>query len=501
MKIRTPAAAVAAALLVAACSSGPAGDQADRGAASGAADLYGDTPKRSIDWRACEGGFNCGTLEVPLDHADPDGEQIKLAVIRKQATGPNRIGSLVINPGGPGGSGLEMAQYAAVAYPREVRERYDIVGFDPRGVGRSTPVTCLDGPATDEWTQVDQTPDDPAEEAAAERTARTYGQACQARSGRLLGHVSTADAARDMDILRAALGDRKLHYVGYSYGTFLGATYAELYPARVGRLVLDGATDPSQPAVVANRVQAGGFETALAAFADDCVAAGACFLGDTREAVVARVQAFLRGLDTEPLPGDATRRVTESIATMGVIQALYAKEMWPDLRLALRAGLRGDGSRLLELSDDYYRRAPDGSYSNLMAANAAVNCLDGPPAATTTDQVKALVPEYERASPTFGRALAWAGLGCGEWPVPPTGTPHEIRARGADPILVVGTTRDPATPYSWARALAGQLDSGRLLTYDGDGHTAYLRGSSCVDAAVGDYLLKGTLPAEGKSCD
>ncbi|MCF2529247.1 alpha/beta hydrolase [Yinghuangia soli] len=455
-----------------------------------------------IDWKACEGSqFECGTLTVPVDYADPGGDRTKIALIRKKATGPDRIGSLVVNPGGPGGSGVDFARYAASQFPRTVRDRYDIVGFDPRGVGHSTPVKCLSDDAMDEYTQLDQTPDDGSEVSALVTGATAFGKACQAETGPLVAHVSTVDAARDMDQIREALGDAKLYYFGASYGTFLGATYAELFPANVGRFVLDGAVDPSLSAATANRLQAGGFETALNAYADNCVAGGSCFLGPTREAVLARIQALLAELDAKPLPGDGTRDVNEAIATTGILSPLYSRDQWPQLTRALQAALRGDGDLLLDLNDQYYERSSDGHYANLMYANAAVNCLDLPPAATTPDQVRAQVPEFEQTSPTFGRALAWAGLTCGTWPVPATGRPHEIHAPGAAPILVVGTTRDPATPYAWSQALAAQLDSGTLLTYDGDGHTAYLRGSTCIDTAVDAYLLTGTAPPDGKTCN
>ncbi|MDI2127940.1 alpha/beta hydrolase [Yinghuangia seranimata] len=501
-------AVVVAAVLLAGCSG--AGDVKDAAKhppsgsplPSGGATTSVPMPEAGhISWSKCQDGFECGVLQVPLDYADPGGEKIKLELIRKKATGPDRIGSLLVNPGGPGGSGVAFARYAASEFPKNVRARYDIVGFDPRGVGRSTPVKCLSDPDMDKFTQLDQTPDSPDEERALVDGFTRFADGCKSNAGSLLGHVSTADAARDMDQIRAALGEPKLNYLGASYGTFLGATYADLFPDKVGRLVLDGAIDPSQPAVTANRIQGGGFETALNAYLDDCVAGGSCFLGPTRDAAKARISALLAQLDASPLPGDGTRRVDEAIATTGILSPLYSRDQWSDLTLALQAALRGDGKPLLELNDMYYERGSDGHYTNLMYANAAVNCLDGPPAATTPDQVKAQVPEFTQTSPTFGRALAWAGLTCGTWPTAPTGTPHTIKAPGAAPILVVGTTRDPATPYAWAQALAGQLSSGHLLTYDGDGHTAYLRGSTCVDTAVDTYLLTGTTPPDGKTCN
>lgn len=462
-----------------------------------------------LSWRDCGvPGFQCATMKAPLDYAKPEGGDVRLAVARKKATGPGkRIGSLLVNPGGPGGSAIGyLQQYAGVGYPAPVRARYDMVAVDPRGVARSEPVECLDGPKMDAYTQTDVTPDDQREKTELVGAFKTFAEGCGADAPKLLRHLSTVEAARDMDILRALLGDRKLHYVGASYGTFLGATYAGLYPQRVGRLVLDGAMDPSLSARRMNLDQTKGFETAFQSFAKDCVRQSDCPLGGpgaTPAQVGRNLKAFFDRLDAHPIPaGDADgRTLGESLATTGVIAAMYDESAWGELREALTAAMkRDDGSGLLALSDSYYERDPDGRYSNLMFANAAVNCLDLPPSFDTPDQVAKAVPSFEEASPVFGEGLAWSSLNCAYWPVAPTGGPHRIEAKGAAPIVVVGTTRDPATPYRWAQALAGQLASGRLLTYEGDGHTAYGRGSSCIDTAIDTYLLRGTPPAEGKRC-
>jgi pimeloyl-ACP methyl ester carboxylesterase len=516
---RTAAAVLAAAaLLVSACSSGTTASRSTRPAAEAAlaalprvtpsalAPYYGQRPK----WRACGvSGYECTTLKAPLDYARPGAGDVRLAVARKKATGPGkRLGSLLVNPGGPGGSAIAyLQQYAGVGYPAGIRARYDLVAMDPRGVARSEPVTCLDGRAMDAYTQTDVTPDDRKETGELVSAYRRYAESCGAHAARLLRHVSTVEAARDMDILRAALGDRRLTYVGASYGTFLGATYAGLFPDRVGRLVLDGAMDPSLPARRMNLEQTTGFETAFRSFAKDCVRhGGACPLGGagTTPARAAKtLGAFFRRLDAHPLPtGDRSgRRLGEALATTGVMAAMYDESAWPQLRGALTSAIKQhQGAGLLALSDSYYERGPNGRYANLMAANAAVNCLDLPPAFTGPDQVRRALPEFRKASPVFGAGLAWAALNCAYWPVRATGEPHRIEARGAAPILVVGTTRDPATPYRWARSLSRQLASARLLTYDGDGHTAYGRGSACIDSAIDTYLLRGTPPADGKRC-
>ncbi|MFF8728882.1 alpha/beta hydrolase [Streptomyces sp. NPDC015171] len=513
----TAALLTAAALLVSACSAGisttPAGGTVEeaalaalpRATPSALTSYYG----QRLGWRDCGApGYQCATMKAPLDYANPDAGSVRLAVARKKATGKGRaLGSLLVNPGGPGGSAVAyLQQYAGFGYPEEVRARYDMVAVDPRGVARSEPVECVDGRQMDAYTQTDLTPDDPREQGAVVAADREFAEGCGARSARLLRHVSTVEAARDMDILRAVLGDRKLHYVGASYGTFLGATYAGLFPARVGRMVLDGAMDPSLDARRLNLDQTAGFETAFQAFAKDCVRQSDCPLGG-RSATPAQVgdhlRAFFRSLDARPVPaGDKDgRKLGEALATTGVIASMYDEGSWGQLRQALTSAMKDhDGAGLLALSDSYYERDTKGHYSNLMMANAAVNCLDLPPAFSGPGEVEKALPAFEKASPVFGRGLAWASLNCAYWPVRATGEPHRIEAEGAAPIVVVGTVRDPATPYRWARSLAGQLSSARLLTYDGDGHTAYGRGSACIDAAINAYLLRGTPPASGKRC-
>ncbi|MEV5430658.1 alpha/beta hydrolase [Streptomyces sp. NPDC052701] len=518
---RTGAALLATALLLSACSSGSTATTTGPAAANAAGTaalvaLPRSTPAalspyygQKLAWRDCGApGFQCATLKAPLDYARPSAGEVRLAVARKRATGPGeRLGSLLVNPGGPGGSAVDYLQsYAGLGYPAEVRARYDMVGLDPRGVARSEPVECLDGREMDAYTQTDTTPDDRRETDGLVDAHRTFAEGCGADAPELLRHVSTVEAARDMDILRAVLGDEKLHYVGASYGTFLGATYAGLFPDRVGRLVLDGAMDPSLPARRLNLEQTAGFETAFRSFAKDCVRRSGCPLGGPGtgpEQAGKNLKAFFTRLDARPLPtGDAAgRRLTESLATIGAIAAMYDESSWPQLREALSAAAKeDDGASLLALSDSYYERSPDGRYSNLMSANAAVNCLDLPPAFDTPDEVRRALPSFRKASPVFGEGLAWASLNCAYWPVRATGEPHRIKAAGAAPIVVVGTTRDPATPYRWAQALARQLSSARLLTYEGDGHTAYGRGSRCIDSAINAYLLRGTPPADGKRC-
>ena len=504
------------ALLVSACSSGGSSGSASSAAEAALAALPRSTPStlssyygQKPDWRTCGvPGFECATLKAPLDYADPAAGDVRLAVARKKATGPGKkLGSLLVNPGGPGGSAIGYLQaYAGIGYPAEVRARYDMVAVDPRGVARSEPVECLDGPDMDTYTQTDATPDDARETTQLVDAYKNFAEGCGAHSPELLRHVSTVEAARDMDIVRAALGDPKLNYVGASYGTFLGATYAGLFPERAGRLVLDGAMDPSLPARRLNLDQTAGFETAFQSFAKDCVQQPDCPLGGkgtTPAQVGMNLKAFFGKLDAHPIPtGDADgRKLGEALATTGVIAAMYDEGSWAQLREALTSAMKeNDGAGLLVLSDSYYERDADGRYTNLMFANAAVNCLDLPAAFSTPEQVEKDLPTFEKASPVFGEGLAWASLNCAYWPVRATGEPQRIEAKGAAPIVVVGTTRDPATPYRWAQSLSRQLSSARLLTYEGDGHTAYGRGSACIDSTIDAYLLRGTPPAEGKRC-
>ncbi|MFI5977891.1 alpha/beta hydrolase [Streptomyces sp. NPDC051452] len=509
-------AAAASALLVTACSPGVPPTSTVGTVDAALAALPRSTPStltsyyaQRPNWRSCGvTGFQCATLRAPLDYTKPGSGDVRLAVARKKATGKARpLGSLLVNPGGPGGSAVGyLQQYAGIGYPAVVRARYDMVAVDPRGVARSEPVECLDGRRMDAYARTDLTPDDAKERDALVAADKGFAESCGAHSARLLRHVSTVEAARDMDIVRAALGDRKLNYVGASYGTFLGATYAGLFPGRVGRMVLDGAMDPTLGARELNLDQTAGFETAFQAFAKNCVRHSDCPLGGkgtTPARVADHLRAFFRELDAHPLPaGDADgRKLGEALATTGVIAAMYDEGTWGHLRAALASAMKQkDGAALLALADSYYDRDASGHYSNLMMANAAVNCLDLPPAFTSPEQVEKALPRFKKTSPVFGEGLAWSSLNCAYWPVKATGEPHRIEARGAAPIVVIGTTRDPATPYRWAQSLSRQLSSGRLLTYAGDGHTAYGRGSACIDSAINTYLLHGTPPTEGKRC-
>ena len=311
--------------------------------------------------------------------------------------------------------------------------------------------------------------------------------------------MSTVEVAQDLDVLRAALGDRKLSYFGASYGTSIGATYAGLFPRRVGRMVLDGALDPSLSTVQQGKVQAQAFETALRAYVGACVDRGNCFLGDSVDAGTQRIRAFLDSVDQRPIRGDRTRQLEAGNALLGIWYPLYSKRYWGVLDQALQQAFAGNGSVLLALSDAYVGRGPGGYEDNSIEALFAVNCLDHDDGVPSSE-VGRYVPSYEKASPTFGRVFAYTLSSCANWPVHSGHKPAPIHAPGSPPIMVIGTSRDPATPLAWARSLAAQLDQGVLVTRDGDGHTGYRAGNTCVDKAVESYLVSGIVPKAEVDC-
>lgn len=485
---------------------GSSGSNAQPPAPSGTAQMPASPPdlarfyEQKLDWSAC-GANQCARLRVPLDYAEPEGRVIRLAVLRAPAQQRSeRVGQLVVNPGGPGGSGVDYAASGPFTFGDELTRYYDIVGFDPRGVGRSTPLTCGDTRQTDEFLAADPDPDEPSEAATLDRLTRAYGEACLDNSGELARHMSTVEVAKDMDVLRAALGERQLDYLGASYGTLLGATYADLFPTHVRRMVLDGAIDPALSNEQISLGQAGGFQVAFNAYLEDCVKQGSCPLGDTVEAGAARIARLLDQIDATPLPTSGDRQLTEGLATYGIFLPLYLKEYWPLLTAALQQAIdQGNGDRLLALSDQYTDRGASRYTSNSTAALYAVNCLDHSDSIPVS-QVPKHFRDFEKVAPTFGRVFAYGLSTCSSWPVRSGSTTTALAAKGAPPIVVVGTTRDPATPYAWARSLAAELDSGHLITRDGDGHTGFRQGNRCVDGAIEGFLVKGTVPKDGLSC-
>ena len=454
-----------------------------------------------VTWAECSGtGRQCASLSVPRDYTHPEAGSIELAIARVPARDPDRrIGALVINPGGPGLSGVAALAGAVHVVSPEVRDVFDLVGVDPRGVGGSTAVECVSDADLDAWRspEYDLTaPDAPARRAA---DAAGFAAGCARDSGDLLPFVDTVSAARDLDILRAVLGDDRLTYLGVSYGTELGATYAEVFPKRVGRMVLDAGLDPTMDDTQRMLGLAAGFESALNTYLAYCLNSAGCPLPEPAAAAVEGVRTLIADLVGRPLPTSTARELTAPLAVSALMQGVADDQSWPDLSVALGAALnRGDGAPLLEMADTGAGRTPDGQYpGNAFEASAAITCLDSPRRLSTQE-----LPGYSdglaAASPTFGRFLIDTAALCSAWSVPPTGTGTPTQAAGADPILVVGTTRDPAAPYPWSRALAGQLQSGVLLTYDGFGHTAYGHSTTCVTDAVDTYLLTGHPPAASR---
>ena len=443
----------------------------------------------SISWSDCGSGFQCGSLTVPLDYANPQKDTIKIALVRKRATNPTqRIGSLLINPGGPGASGIGFLRGSASSLTN-LNKRFDLVGFDPRGVGQSAPIHCLDATREAAYNALDPVLDDPQEKQAALDADKEFGDGCQQLSGRILPFVDTVSAARDMDLMRAALGDAKLTYLGFSYGTFLGATYAGLFPTHIRALSLDGVVDPKLSANDAAITQAAGFEQDLQAFLADCRSRSTCSYARSGDPG-AKLNALMQRLDKNPLPvGD--RLLTRGLAIIGVALPLYDQSSWPVLDQALTATDQGDGHLLLRLSDLYY-----GEFS--LDAFIVIECLDRP-SPTDIASYDALGPAFAKASPFFGPAFQYSNLQCAYLGVKATGHAGPITAEGAPPILLVGGTNDPATPYSWAVSLHQQLASSVLLTRSGNGHTSY-SASICSQQAEDAYLIGLTLPPEGTVC-
>ena len=480
-----------------------------------------DVTRQDLSWKACpapdaaqgsgtspsplpdDGEWQCATMKAPLDWSDPKGDTIGLELIRVRTTGAanERIGSLIFNFGGPGGSGVTSLPAFAEGYEK-LRTRYDLVSFDPRGVGRSDPVLCENDQQLDAYFQQDATPDDAAERTQLVDNTKEFNNACEDNSEKILPHVRTTDAARDLDLMRQVLGDDKLHYFGISYGTELGGVYAHLFPKRVGRAVFDAVVDPTQDPEQGSLGQARGFQLALDNFAEDCVSqAEECPIGDSAQDVKDRIAKLLDDLDRTPIQGIFPRQLTQTAATSGIAQALYSKDFWEYLTEGLEQAYDGDGRILLSLADSMNGRSDNGEYSNITPANVAINCADDKPRYDSA-YVERKLPDFRAASDLFGDYLAWSMLSCTDWAVPGAADHPDVGAPGSAPILVVGNTGDPATPYEGARAMVNALGKGVgvELTYRGQGHGAYDSKNKCVQGAVDGYLLDGKVPPTGTVC-
>jgi len=455
-----------------------------------------------LQWEDCDNGMQCATATAPLDWDDPSAGEAELALIRHPASG-DRIGSLLVNPGGPGGSGYDfIADSLDYAVGAPLRERFDVVGFDPRGVGRSSAVACYDAAEMDEYLYgLSSSPrgSDAWMQEAREAQA-AFGAACESRTGELLANVDTTSAARDLDLLRAVLGDEKLNYLGFSYGTLLGAVFAELYPEHVGRLVLDGALDPASSESDVTAAQAVGFEQALRAYLEDCLTGDDCPFSGGVDDAMSEISALLASVDQSPIRGSDGRWVGADTLITAIIYPLYSPASWSYLTDLFTSVQFGEADLALQLADGYNGRSADGTYlDNSTEAFTAINCLDYEYQGDVTvmrDKQAAVAA----AAPVIGPYLGYGDLSCIDWPVPSEAVRAPVHAAGADPILVIGTTGDPATPYEWAVSLADQLDSGVLVTYNGEGHTAYNKSNQCIADTVERYLIDGVVPDADPRC-
>ncbi|SDC70866.1 alpha/beta hydrolase fold [Geodermatophilus telluris] len=445
--------------------------------------------------------FECGRTEVPIDHDEPEGDALPLFLVRAKLAGQtDRIGSLLVNPGGPGSSGADAALSLALSLPEDVLRRFDLVGFDPRGVGLSTPVECIPDELKDRSLATEPRPT--TQEQMDEVLALTdeVAAGCEDEYGEALGTFNTVDTARDMDLLRESLGDEQLTYLGYSYGTTLGSTYAELFPDRVRALVLDAAVDPDSDEQADAEASAAGLEAGFDAFAANCtgLVSGCPLGGDPRRFVEDLLAATAANPIASSVPGE-TRTATPGVVLTAVLSAMYDPGSWPQLSQGLAAASTGDAAGLFSLADAYNGRLDDGTYTNLQDANLAINCADLPEdEAFSEEQVLQLAQDWGQRYPLFGAGAAAGLYTCGAWDAPRTPLP-ERDADGSAPVLVVGNQGDPVTPLPGAVDLAEDLDAGVLLTWQGQGHTAYPK-TPCVTDAVNAYLIDLVVPQDGLTC-
>lgn len=459
-----------------------------------------------VAWGSCTqqmavlASLECGRLDVPLDPMDPEGDTTELALARFPSTGTTaeRIGSLVLNPGGPGGSGIDFLAGATQMMPAAITDRFDLVSFDPRGVGESSPVTCVDDQVKADSLIGDLTPDSPEEIDAAVRQQAELLEGCRDQSPELLEHMSTADVAADLDRVRAAIGDEQLTYLGYSYGTAIGAVYATMFPERTRALVLDGSVSPVESGEATTVAQAQGFDQTYARFVEACNVAADCPLGPDAGATIAATRARLADQPVESSGAAGTRALGVDQFDLALATALYDTSLWGTTARAI-ADVDGSGADVLwSLVDRQTGRQPDGTFDNSTEARTMVNCADTTER-PTVDEAAAAAERIRAAAPTFGPALGWAELSCVGWPLAANPVPP-LTGAGAPPILVVGTLGDPATPYVWSEQMTDALESAVLLTYEGAGHTAFLRGGQCIEDAVVAYLVDLEVPEPGTSC-
>lgn len=466
---------------------------------------FEDFYNQVVEFEGCGEQLFCADIEVPMDWEDGASEPITIATVYRAADKKNSSGFILFNPGGPGSSGYDWVKESSEFLGTQtLRENFNLLGFDPRGVGRSSAVKCLTDSEYDQFLYgVTGFPLGSDEDiAAARRAIWAFGDKCLENTGELLGHVDTVSAAKDMDLIRAVLGEEKLNFLGYSYGSFLGTTYATLFPDRVGRFVLDGAIDPTVSDEQQTLIQIEAFEKALRAFLEACEQFRDCPFTGFVEGDLKTIREFFLALETAPLPTESGRELTIWAAVTGLIMPLYSESFWPFLATAFDEALNGDrGDMFLVLADQYNDRDEDGRYgTNLIAANYAINCLDAR-SSTNSFSMRRQNTALLEAAPTLGRYWQFGALRCEKWPFSMKRAPASYAAEGAPTILVIGTTGDPATPYSQAQALVGKiLSDAFLITYNGEGHTIYGQQVACVDNPVDQFFLTGELPDEDPNC-
>ena len=451
-----------------------------------------DYQKQKLTWDNCDKGVQCTTMQVPVDYAHiVPNQTFSLFVLRHPATNKSsRIGSLVVNPGGPGGSGVDYAYNWDTIISKAVSDRYDIVGFDQRGVSHSQPIRCMTDAQEDAYLTNDGKVSGKASLAAAIASAKDFANKCASAAGSKLGHYGTLDSARDMELLRGLLGDPKLNFMGKSYGTYLGTLYADLYLTRVGRMILDGAIDPKESVAKQNIYQAQGFDLALKSY-----------LKANPSITQTEITSLLDRLHTNPLLV-GKRKLTQALAITGIASGLYDNQTgWPQLTAALNDLIKNNsGKKLIAMADDYNYRDSNGHFtSNQPDLQQIISCLDFNDPRSLA-QIQSDQAGFVKAAPVFGPYLGYAGLSCKFWKAPPVVTTDFTPLKSVPPVVVIGVTRDPATPYQWAVSLHQDLAKSVLFTYDGDGHTGHNRGSSCIDSKVDTYLLTGALPSGSVTC-
>lgn len=454
---------------------------------------------QDVEWSACNGNFQCANIEVPLDYANPTGTTIKVALLKRPAK-QEALGSLFVNPGGPGGSGIDMAKSANYYFSSEVLNNFDVIGFDPRGVGQSTPIDCVDDETLGRILDASYNTADPDWQAKVQADQQTIADGCAEKSGDLLPYVGTVSVARDLDVMRQLVGDPKLYYAGFSYGTSLGGQYADLFPANVGRMILDGAVDTSIGSAQMSVDQTIGFETALRRYMEDCLDSTGCPFTGTVDEGLAKIHDALETALTTPYPTGTSRPLTQSLMFSGIIMPLYNASTWSMLTQAFTELFESNrGTLLLKFADMVSERNEDGSFaSNSSEANWAINCADYPPA--TAEELARGSEALSQDAPVFGSFMTEGPDICASWPYQPDKVPGTYVARGSAPIVVVGTTYDPATPYKWAEAMNAGFENSVLVTWEGDGHTAYGSANDCLTKPLDEYLLEGTVPEDGLTC-